>query len=328
MVGQVKIGFIGCGGIASSHLSRLIKVPKARVVAFTDVDETRVKQVKKQYPTLAECPAFKDYKDMLNNVEMDAVEILTPHTLHFQQAMDALDEGLHALIEKPMVCTVKHAKQLIAKAEAVGNVVLVSYQRHYQSPFRYIRKLISSSGFGETQFISALQCQNWLEITRGTWRQDPALSGGGQLNDSGSHLLDIILWTTGLRAEEVYALIDNLGTPVDVNSTLAVKLSNGAQASISVVGNSPIWWEDITMWGTKGIILYRNGRLQHLPLGGEAFLEPVRFPPAPPDPDANFVNAILGKEANESPPICGLRVIELTEAAWKSAETGKPVKVT
>jgi len=59
------------------------------------------------------------------------------------------------------------------------------------------------------------------------------------LVDAGSHLLDIILWTTGTRATEVLAYVDNLGSPVDINSALAVKLDNGAEASISIVGNSP-----------------------------------------------------------------------------------------
>ena len=73
-------------------------------------------------------------------------------------------------------------------------------------------------------------------------------------------------------------------------------------------------------------MLYRNGRLQHYTAGGEAILEPLKMPPGS-DPDANFVNAILGKEQNESPAACGLRVIELTEAAWKSAKKRKPIRI-
>lgn len=322
----VKIGLIGCGGIAPYHLLHLNRTPEANVVALADVDETRISRLQTNFPELYDCQVFNDYKDMLKSVDLDAVEILTPHTLHFRQAIDALERGLHALIEKPMVCTASHAKQLLEKTEERDRVVLVSYQRHYQPQFRYMKKVIDSGELGDIQFISALQCQEWLEVMRGTWRQNPALSGGGQLNDSGSHLLDSIFWTTGLTAMEVFAFIHNLGTPVDINSALSIKFDNEAQANISVVGNAPRWWEDITIWGSKGMILYRNGRLTHLPLGGEAILEPVKLPPGS-DPDRNFINTIVRREDNESPPTCGLKVIELTEAAWKSARTGKTVKI-
>ncbi|MEM3692801.1 MAG: Gfo/Idh/MocA family oxidoreductase [Candidatus Bathyarchaeia archaeon] len=324
---EVRIGIIGCGGIASFHIGNLSRVPEAKIIALADVREENALKLQASFPTLSGCEVYGDYKKMLQGSKLDAVEILTPHTLHFQQALDSLKAGLHVLVEKPLVCKVDHAKRLIKEAEGANRVLMVSYQRHYQPTFRYMKRAIESGELGDVQFISALQGQNWLQSTKGTWRQDPELSGGGQLNDSGSHLLDIILWTTGLRATEVHAYIDNLGAPVDINSAIALRLSNGAEASIAVVGNSPIWWEDLTIWGSKGMLLYRNGRLQHVSWGANAIQEPLTFPPGPPSPDANFVNAILGREAPESPALCGLRVIELTEAAWKSAKTGKPVKI-
>ncbi len=295
-------------------------------MALTDTNKKNIEKLQSRFSQLSNCQVFSDYKDMLASVELDAVEILTPHTLHFPQAMDALAMGLHTLTEKPMVCSTNHARRLIAEAEKKNRIVLVSYQRHYQPQLRYIKKIVESGELGDLQFISAMQCQNWMEPTRGTWRQDPALSGGGQLNDSASHLLDIILWTTGLKPTEVLAFSDNLGTPVDIDSSLSIRFSHGAQASIAVVGHSPCWWEDISIWGSKGVIFYRNGKLEYLPRGGEAILEPVKLPPSS-DPDRNFINTILGREANESPASCGLQVIKLTEAIWKSAETGKMAKI-
>jgi len=323
---KIRIGLIGCGGIAGYHMNHLVAIPEAEVVALADTDVPRAEKLKARYPALAQCPVFKDHREMLSSVKMDAVEVMTPHTLHYAQVVDAHEGGLHVLVEKPMVCTVKHAKDLARRVEQKPRVLLVSYQRHYQPQFRFMKNVIQEGQLGSVEFISALQCQQWLEGTKSTWRQDPALSGGGQLNDSGSHLLDIILWTTGLQASEVFAYIDNHGTQVDIDTALSVRFSNGAECNISVVGNSPIWWEDITIWGSKGILLYRNGRLQHYTSGGEAILEPLKMPPGS-DPDVNFVNAILGKEPNESPATCGLRVIELTEAAWKSAKKRKPIRI-
>jgi predicted dehydrogenase len=180
---------------------------------------------------------------------------------------------------------------------------------------------------GKVTAVSALQCQDWYRATKGLWRQKMSLSGGGQLNDSGSHLLDIILWTTGLEPAEVSARCDNLDTEVDIVSALTVKFRGGAQGNISVVGHSPTWWEDITIWGTDGALFYRNGTLRHHVGFGKEVHEVSGFP-SYGSPDRNFVDAILGKAEVQSPPVCGLRVTQLTEAAWKSSKLGgKPVKV-
>ena len=84
-------------------------------------------------------PTFGDYTEMLDRVKLDAVVISTPHTLHFEQIMTSLDSGLHVLSEKPMVCTVDHARQVIAKAADVEKIPMVSYQRHFGGNYRFIR---------------------------------------------------------------------------------------------------------------------------------------------------------------------------------------------
>jgi len=318
--GKIRVGFIGSGGNARHHMGQVLKLDEMKIAALNDPNPAMLESAKRQYPALADVPTFADYRKMLDSVELDAVEISTPHTLHFEQIMESLDRGLHVLCEKPLVCTVAHAKEAIARLEASGKVGLLSYQRHYQPEFRYIREKIASGEFGKVQFVNALQCQNWKKGTAGTWRQDPALSGGGQLNDSGSHLLDIILWVTGLGVEKVSAFIDNCGTPVDINSALSLVFRGGAQGNISVVGDAPDWHEDLTIWCEGGFFLMRNGKLQVCDARGNRFsFDQMR---GGSFPDKNFVDAITGRDTVQSPFTCGLRVIELTEAAWQSAAQG------
>jgi len=325
---RIKLGIIGCGGISHYHASYLQNIPRVDVVAISDTNESNMTKLQNGFPRLlSRCRTFTDCKDMLSTVKLGAVEILTPHALHFEQAMQCLDRNLHLLIEKPMVCTVKQAEELTAKAEEKRKVVLVSYQRHYQPQFRHIKSLIESGEIGDVQFISAMQCQDWLNYTKGTWRQDPMMGGGGQLIDSASHLFDIILWATDLQPSEVSAFTDNLGTPVDIDSSVSIRFSNNAQASIGVIGNSPSWEENITIWGSKGVIFYRNGKLEYQLFGGNARIEPIKLPEAS-NPDRNFINTILEREENQTPPICGLKVIKLTEAIWESAKTSNKVRIS
>ena len=325
---KIRVGFIGCGGNASGHIGRVLDIPEAEVVALCDVDQASLQRAKERNAKAAELPEFTHYQEMLEQVELDAVEISTPHTLHFEQIMAALDKGLHVLTEKPMVCTVDHAHQVIAKAEETGKVVMISYQRHLQAQYRYVRNQIAAGELGDIQFISALQDQKWYQGTIGLWRQQMALSGGGQLNDSGSHLLDIVLWMTGLEVAEVQAYMEYLDSEVDINSALSLRFGNGALGTIAVVGNSPTGgiWEDITIWGTKAVVYLRQGQIFYKTQHSNEVYE-VNNLPGSTTPDQNFIDAILGRDQVQVSPECGLRVIELTEAAWASAASGQPVKV-
>lgn len=323
---RIRTGFIGCGGNASGHIGRVMQIPEAEVVALCDPSSDSLARAKERNAGAADLPEYSDYKVMLDEVEMDAVEISTPHTLHFEQIMECLDRGLHVLTEKPMVCSVDHAHQVIARAKEADRVLMISYQRHLQPAYRFVRDKVQSGEMGDIQFISALQDQKWYQGTMGKWRQQLSLSGGGQLNDSGSHLLDIVLWMTGLGVESVQAYMENFDSEVDINSALTLRFRNGALGNLSVVGNSPVggMWEDITIWGTQAVVYIRNGELTYK----AADADPVQPELGEASsPDQNFFDAILGRDEVQVPAECGLRVIELTEAAWESARTGAPVAV-
>ena len=148
------------------------------------------------------------------------------------------------------------------------------------------------------------------------------------MNDSGSHLLDIILWMTGLEVAEVQAYMENFASEVDINSALSLRFKNGAMGNVSVVGDSPVggMWEDITIWGSKAVVYMRNGEISYKVANDNKTFQPSGLPGAT-TPDRNFIDAILGLDDVQVPPVCGLRVIELTEAAWESARTGAPARV-
>ena len=324
---KVRVGIIGTGGIAQGHVRRLSAHPNVEITALCDIVPTQMTKTVERNPQVAEAKQFDNYTDLINSGLVDAVNICTPHTTHFEQTMNSLDKGLHVLSEKPMVCTVSDAHQVLKKIDESGKVFVLNYQRHYQPEFLYIKQAIDSGKYGPVQFVQGLQGQEWLKACAGSWRHKPELSGGGQLNDSGSHLLAVLLFVTGLSVEKVSGFIDNLTVPVDINSALSMKFVGGAQGNISVVGNAPMFHEDITIWCDQAVFFLRNGKLEVWEEGGKKITPTAEDLPKGSDPDVNFINAILGKEAVGSPAIWGLRVIELTEAAWKSAADNDIVTV-
>jgi len=140
-----------------------------------------------------------------------------------------------------------------------------------------------------------------------------------------------MLWVTGLVPETVFARIDHRGTEVDILSALALKFKGGTLGTMAVVGDAPGWWEEITFYGEEGALYIRDGKLLHsvrkkTGWGAETtdITGKLKYTG---NFDRNFVEAILGKAEPQTPPVCGLRVMQLTEAAWESGKTGQVVKV-
>ncbi|MFO8008775.1 MAG: Gfo/Idh/MocA family oxidoreductase [Candidatus Brocadiia bacterium] len=325
MADPLSIGIIGTGGIAGRHARVLVDRSDAVVGALADPDADRTDAFRRRFPELSECSAYDDHQQMIAGEQLDGVVISSPHNVHHPQILDCLRAGLHVLTEKPMVCTTEEAEEVMQAEEEADRILAIAYQRHAQGEFRFIRKQLQSGRAGEVQFINAFQGQNWMKGTTGTWRQMPEISCGGQLNDSGSHLIDIILWVTGLRAKRVNAAIEQFDRQVDINSAVTVEFANGGVAGISVVGNCPVWWEDITIVCSSWTFFMRQGELSYSTGGGGEMLKLLSARYGAESTTANFLESIRGEAEPYAPSVCGLRTIELTEAAWKSAASGESV---
>ena len=224
---KLNFAFIGCGGNARGHGRSVSSVEDVQIVALADPSEASLEAFKETVGLDASLPTYADHVEMLTAVKPDAVVISSPHGLHFQHIMDALDAGCHVHTEKPMVCTVDHAKQVIAKVEETGLHLMIGYQRHLSPTYQYCRQVVQSGELGRVNFVTAHQSQNWYRNQQGKWRQDPFLGGGGQLNDSGSHLIDILLWVLEASPDTVFAMIDNLDIEVDVLTAMSIKFDYG-----------------------------------------------------------------------------------------------------
>ncbi len=325
----IKIGMIGCGGNARHHMGVLLQMKGVQITALCDPSRKMIERTRRQHPQLADVKAYRSHQTMLAKADINAIEISTPHTTHFEQIMDSLAAGCDVMCEKPLVCTVAHCKQAIKQRDKTGKLLMTAYQRHFHAPYRYCRKTGQSGRLGQVQFVSCLQSQDWYKHQVGgqTWRSKLALSGGGQLNDSGSHLLDIVMWMTRAQPREVFAFIDNLGSEVDILTALSCRCADGALLSFSVVGDAVNWLEDITIWFKQGTLAIRGGQVIEWSAESNGQPVPRQKLGRSWSPDENFIAAIRGEEEVQSPPEEFLSVIQLTEAAWKSGATGRRVKV-
>jgi predicted dehydrogenase len=324
---KIRFLMIGVGGMGREHIRRLLQVPEAEILALADPSAAAIEQVKESFPELANTAVYTDYRQAFSQANTDAAVIASPHSMHFEQGIACLDGGLHVLMEKPFVDGSEKAERIISHAASLNKHLAIAYQRHLMGPYIYIRDLIRNGELGKINFICAYQAQSWLNGTTGTWRQNPVISCGGQLNDSGSHLLDVVLWVTGLEPESVSAVMDNRGSQVDIDSAVTVRFREGAIATFNVVGSASIGWhEDVSFHGEKGTVLYRNNKIYVAKEGQSEIAEVTDELPASSDPNRDFVDLILGRVSEAAAPSsCGLRITRVTEAAWKSEANGSQV---
>lgn len=322
---KLRFGIIGAGGITHGHAQRISQSGEGEVVAVAEPSERSLENFRSS--TGLAPRVYPDHKAMLSGEHLDCVLIGSPHTVHFEQSRDCLEAGINVLCEKPMVCKTADAKALQETIRKTGKVFMISYQRHTDPKFMWMKHQIESGEIGKVSYIAATSCQEWLWFTKGSWRQDPALSGGGQINDTGSHFVDMLIWFGG-PVEQVSAIQDFRGAQVDINSTVAFRFRSGALGSFSVIGDTHCWWEDWTISGEKATLLFRNGRLLKAMMGqGVKDIPDSELPAAPTHVDKAFMDAVRGLREVMVPASIGLGVIELTEAAWRSAAEGRSIRV-
>jgi predicted dehydrogenase len=322
------VAMLGTGGIAAKHVRSFLNRKDVQIVAGCDVSEEVVKAFwDRVLPADAKRPpCFSDPAKMYQT-KPDAVVICTPHTVHFEQGMQAIDHGCHVLMEKPMVTSAEHAYKLRDKVAQAGKVLLVAYNTPCSPEFQFIREQIRTNALGRLELISGFLFQGWMEVTRGKWRQDPALSGGGQAYDSGAHLLNSLCWSVESPVAEVHAFIQCFDCRVDINSSINIRFENGAFASIAIGGNCPASGAYLTYAFSNGRINVDGWNATWL----EVFKgrDRVKYPLVtgePQQPADNFVDAIHGKVEARTTPDNGIIHSELMDAIYESARTGKPAK--
>ena len=189
----VKVGIVGCGGIANGkHLPSLQNVKNVEIVAFCDIIEEKAKEAAKKYGT-ADAKVYTDYKKMLSDKEIEAVYVLTPNKSHSFIAIDALEAGKHVMCEKPMAKTPAEAKAMVETAKKTGKKLTIGYQNRYRGDSQYLNKACRRGDLGDIYFAKAHAIRRRAVPTWGVFLNEEE-QGGGPLIDIGTHALDLTLW--------------------------------------------------------------------------------------------------------------------------------------
>lgn len=256
----VAIGMVGLGWMGHRLTRCIDRIETFKSVAGADPAAEARARARSDF----EFPTVETPEKLISQFgsDLDAVVISTPHQSHSEHALQAVSAELDVLVEKPLATTASDAVDVVSAAHEADVTLRVGYHRRFHPAFKSMRERIRSGELGAPRIVSWGIGQNWRQRNQGTWRLDPALGGwGGQLDDTGSHVLECLFWILDASPVRVSAIGDEADESVLVNTSITATFRGGAgefPVSITIsgesTGNSPD--EFASIWGGDGRIRF------------------------------------------------------------------------
>ena len=353
---KLKVGIIGCGGIANGkHLPALKQIEEVELVAFCDIIEERAVKANEEYAD-GKGKVFTDYHELLK-LDLDSVHVCTPNCSHCEITVEALNAGKHVMCEKPMAMNYAEAQKMIDAHDKSGKLLTIGYQNRYRDENIYLKKECEKDTLGNIYFARAHAVRRRAVPTWGVFL-DEKQQGGGPLIDIGTHALDLALFAMN-NYEPLYAcgttyhkLNNDTETAnawgdwdpnkftVEDSAFGFVVMKNGATVEVDAswaLNTTDVREASVTLCGTKAGAMMKDNYLElngvknntqyiekpSFAAGGVAFFDGKLQEPK--DVEARtFVNAILGKGELFVLPEQAAVVTQILEGIYTSAKTGKP----
>jgi predicted dehydrogenase len=326
----LRIGIAGCGQAARIHVDRLLGQPDLQIVGCADSERASAEALAGRIAEKSgAAPAvFSDYRELLQQPQ-DALAVFTPHLFHYKLTMDALQAGCHVFVEKPLSTNAQEAADIVNLARGRQRKVGVGHQYRLRPSLIGARERLAADAIGPLRLVTAVMAQPWLAGQEGrgaesSWRFDPKTAGGGMLADAGDHMVDALLWTTGLAAREVFAVQNKLASGLDVVTAATIRLAGDATATLALSGVSRDSLFELTYFGERGRIRVTEAVLEIVDGGGA---RQVVLPAAGESVDGNFLAALRGDARLSCPADEALDTVRLSEAITRSAGSGQAVQV-
>lgn len=195
MAQQLRIGFVGTGGIAESQVESLIRenVEGVSVVAAADVSEKHRSNFGAKFGITQ---LYPDWREMLAKADIDAVSVCTPNSLHYQPTVDALRAGKHVLVEKPMSVSAAESEEMAAEAKKAGKLLMIAFQHRFSPEAQMLRSFVKDGTFGDIVYVRAQALRRRGIPSWGVFGQKE-IQGGGSLIDIGVHVMEMAHYIMG-----------------------------------------------------------------------------------------------------------------------------------
>ncbi|MET3900177.1 putative dehydrogenase [Devosia sp. UYZn731] len=319
----LRLGVIGAGLKAADYARGWAAMSDVEIVATAEVSILS----RQRFGDVVEAAGgprpleYPDAEAMLKAQagKMDAVYVSTPHVFHGANALAVIEAGYDLLLEKPMVTTVDEALALVEAEKRTGKTVVIAFQGGLSPLVHDTKDRARRGDFGDLVSVNASIWEGWAKNYAGQWKQNPAISGGGFMFDTGAHMMNTVCVLADSEFARLSAFTNNRGLKVDLVCAVAARLSNGALVTFNAAGDGPPGCESaITFFYTKAIIrIDAWGKWREVSVEGVA--EPREESEIRDTPMHTFQAVRDGKMANPSTVANGLRFARLWDAIKASA---------
>ena len=353
MSGKVKVGIIGSGGIAQGcHLPGYQSIPDlCEVIAVCDINPEVAKEAADKFHI---GKIYTDYRELLNDSEIDAVSVTTPNKYHEEPSIRALEAGKHVLCEKPLAMNGEEAKRICKAAKKSGKILQVALQTRFGGNARFMRRYIDGGNMGDIYFARAQALRRRGVPGWGVFI-DKDKQGGGPLIDIGVHILDFTLYLMGYPKPVSASgkTWDTLGKNPDLYNGMGdydrskftvedfavamIRFDNGAVVSLesSFMSNCEGDPFQTQFFGTKSGAIVKPYEEHGITISTERdkqlfTMTPDNVPRVKSMHTAEvqaFIHAILNNEPSPVPGENGLILNCIFDAIYKSSSTGTEQKV-
>lgn len=266
-----RIGIIGCGRIArEGHLPYLRENPDVELVAAMDVDNACREKTCRSFGIESECSTPEE---LFDRGRLDGVLICTPNWVHKNLTLMAAAHGVHVFCEKPMAVNATECEEMVSACRNAGVTLMIGMAKRFDPGIVKAKKMIENGDLGEVSQITT-SCLNpparldsplvetvkkWgsligidIEKQMGLWRVTDTRTGGGQLLEMGTHLLDIMFFLAGAEPCDSGGFINKKRSDMvwEDQGTLVVRFPSG------LIGSA-----DMNMSVTADNIIGENGRI-------------------------------------------------------------------
>lgn len=319
---KLRVGLIGGGGIASSHIAGFAKISDlAEIVAVADNSEVTLAR------RAAELHArpFTDFNEMIEQADLDAVDICLPHHLHTRAILAAAQAGLHILCEKPLCTDEAEAATILSAVRDSGITFMAAHNQVFRPVIREAKAAIDSGRLGKIYSV-ALACAFRLDLDESSvgWRSNSKIAGGGELIDTGFHPIYLLPYLIGETPTSVYSVLSNhrLGFLEGEDSAeLLLEFESGVVGRISTswAYQPAIGADGVAVSGSEGALF---GDDEHIVFRDNAGNEETLVLQRPDTFGAeirDFAESVQSGSRPEQTADDGAAALRLVSAAYRSA---------
>ncbi|HUX49534.1 MAG TPA: Gfo/Idh/MocA family oxidoreductase [Spirochaetia bacterium] len=345
---MIRVGVIGLG-IGRSHIKGYQDHPDAQIVAIADLNPKALEETGREYGIESR---YTSHTEMLAKEKLDVVSIALPNYLHKSVTLEALAAGCHVLCEKPMAMNAAEAREMLDAARRAGKRLMINFSFRFRDQSWALKRQIETGILGDVYFARSVWHRRRGLPGFGGWFGQKQYSGGGALIDLGVHRLDLALWFMGYPKPSYIlgSAYNPIGTaralseqrPFDVDDLAAacIKFENGATLMLEASWAANIAekeYMETRLYGTRAGLVQKN-KNEGYEFEAEIFIEQagcqfdMKLHDSIPVTQANtamyhFVDAIINDRPHIAAGDEGLVVMEILDAIYESAQSGKPVDV-